>query len=137
MVGSNRFPMIPNDGGCYEKITEMDRAHPARRGLAWQLCWNERNRGMKMNRINRIAVAVFGIVALVVFLIGASLLGSWGYCGWGMMGPGMMGGWGFAPFGWIGMIFMWLIPIGLIALTVLGVVWLARAVGGGTTLGSP
>ncbi len=86
-----------------------------------------------MNKINWTAVAVFGIVVLVAFLVGASLLGG----GWGMMGPGMMGGWGFAPFGWIGMTFMWLIPIGFIVLTVLGVVWLVRAVGGGATLGSP
>jgi hypothetical protein len=49
----------------------------------------------------------------------------------GTMGPGMMGGWSFGPYGWIGMLFMWLIPIGLFALTILGVVWLARAVGGG------
>nr|MBI2905371.1 hypothetical protein [Chloroflexota bacterium] len=78
-----------------------------------------------MNKINWTAVAVFGIVVLVAFLIGTSLLGG----GWGMMGPGMtlapcalggVGGWGFAPFGWIGMIFMWLIPIGFIVLTVLG-----------------
>ena len=81
-----------------------------------------------MNKINWTAVAVFGIVVLVAFLVGASLLGG----GWGMMG-----GWGFAPFGWIGMIFMWLIPLGFIVLTVLGVVWLVRAVGGGATLGSP
>jgi hypothetical protein len=86
-----------------------------------------------MNKINWTAVAVFGIVVLVAFLVGASLLGG----GWGMMGTGMMGGWGLAPFGWIGMIFMWLIPIGFIVLTVLGVVWLVRAVGGGATLGSP
>ncbi len=81
-----------------------------------------------MSKINWTAVAVFGIVVLVAFLVGASLLGG----GWGMMG-----GWGLAPFGWIGMIFMWLIPIGFIVLTVLGVVWLVRAVGGRATLGSP
>lgn len=48
-----------------------------------------------MSKINWTAVAVFGIVVLVAFLVGASLLG---------------GGWGYGPFGWIGMIFMWLIP---------------------------
>ena len=97
-----------------------------------------------MNRINWQPAATFGIVVLVAFLVGVSLLGgSWGYGGWGMMGPGMtlaparsagVGGWGFGPFGWIGMLFMmlsmWLIPIGLIVLTVLGVAWLVRAVGG-------
>ena len=85
-----------------------------------------------MNKFNWSAVAVFGIVVLVAFLVGASLLGGGrGYGGWGMMGPGMMGGWGFGPFGWIAMLFMWLIPIGFVMLTVLGVVWLVRAVSSG------
>jgi hypothetical protein len=48
-----------------------------------------------MSKINWTQVVVFGVVALLVFLIGASLLG--GYAGWGMRGPGMMGGWGFGP----------------------------------------
>ncbi len=48
-----------------------------------------------------------------------------------VVGPGMMGGWGFGSFGWIGMIFMWLIPVGFIVLTVAGVAWLVRAIGGG------
>ena len=81
-----------------------------------------------MNRVNWTAVAVFGAVMLLVLLIGVGLLSGWGYGGWGMMGPGMMGRWGFSPFGWIGMSFMWLIPISFIVLTVLGAVWLARAV---------
>jgi hypothetical protein len=54
-----------------------------------------------------------------------------------MMGPGMMGQWGFGPFGWIGMIFMWLIPVGFILLIVLGVVWLIRAIGSGENPTSP
>ncbi len=84
-----------------------------------------------MNRINWSAVAAFGIVVLVAFVVGASLLGGgWGYGGWGMMGPGMMG---FGPFGWLLMLLMWLVPIGLIVLTVLGVGWLVRSVGGGTS----
>jgi len=86
-----------------------------------------------MNRVNRTAVAVFGIVVLVALLIGVSLLGG----GWGMMGPGMMGGWGFGPFGWIGMSFMWLIPLGVIVLIVLGVAGLVRSVGSGTTPAAP
>jgi len=91
-----------------------------------------------MNKINWTAVAVFSVVVLLVFLVGVNLLGGWGYGGWGrmggyrsgMMGPGMMGGWGFGPFGWIGMIFMWLIPVGLIVLVVAGIIWLVRAMGG-------
>ena len=82
-----------------------------------------------MNRINWTAVAVFAIVALLVFLASISLLGGRGYGGWGMMGPGMMSGWGFAPFGWIGMLFMWLVPIGFLVLVVLGIAWLVRALG--------
>ena len=85
-----------------------------------------------MNKIHWPAVTVFGVVVLLAFLVGLSLLGGWGFGGWGMMGPGMMGGWGFAPFGWIGMLFMWLVPAGFVVLTVLGVVWLVRTVGGGT-----
>lgn len=50
------------------------------------------------------------------------------YGGWGMHGPGMM--WGYAPFGWLGMLFMALIPFGFLALTVLGIVWLVRIASG-------
>ncbi|GAB4501570.1 MAG: hypothetical protein Fur0035_11130 [Anaerolineales bacterium] len=68
---------------------------------------------------------VVGLVSLVVLglLFGAGMwMGGWGYRGWGMMGPGgMMGGWGFSPFGWFGMLFMWLIPVGLVVLATLGV----------------
>ncbi|MEW6094598.1 MAG: zinc ribbon domain-containing protein, partial [Chloroflexota bacterium] len=42
----------------------------------------------------------------------------------------MMGGWGFSPFSWVGMTFMWLIPLGFIVLAVLGVAWLVRLMGG-------
>jgi zinc-ribbon domain len=80
-----------------------------------------------MNKINWTVVVIIAIALLLV----ASLFGGRGYGGWGMMGPGMMGGWGFSPFGWVGMIFMWLIPLGLIVLVALGVVWLVRAVGSG------
>ena len=86
-----------------------------------------------MNKINWTIVV---IVALVV-LLGVSLLGGRGYGGWGMMGPGMMGGWGFAPFGRIGMLFMWLIPVGLLVLTVLGMTWLVRSVGSGNNPPAP
>jgi hypothetical protein len=82
-----------------------------------------------MNKVNWIVVIVITIVALLIFQVAASLLGGWRYGGWGMMGPGMMfGGWGFSPFGWIGMMFMWLIPVGFLALVVVGVVWLVRNV---------
>ncbi|OGO27369.1 MAG: hypothetical protein A2Z16_05480 [Chloroflexi bacterium RBG_16_54_18] len=82
-----------------------------------------------MKRVNWTVVGIFSIVVLLVFLAGVSLLGGLGYGGWGMMGPGMMGGWGFSPFGWIGMIFMWLIPISLVVLVGFGIAWLVRAIG--------
>jgi len=85
-----------------------------------------------MNKINWTSVTVFAIVALLVFLIGVSLLG-----GWGMMGPGMMGGLGFAPFGWFGMFFMWLIPVGFLVLTVAGIAWLVKAIGSGNIPPAP
>ena len=67
-----------------------------------------------MNKVNWTAVVIFSIVVLFVFLVGVSLLGGWGY----------------SPFGWIAMLFMWLIPVGFVVLVVLGIVWLARAIGG-------
>ncbi|MEK7809258.1 MAG: hypothetical protein AAB571_09315 [Chloroflexota bacterium] len=81
-----------------------------------------------MNKINWLVAAVFGVVVLLAFLVGASLLGG----AWGMMGPGMMGSWGFGPFAWIGMFVMSLVVVGFIVLTALGLVWLARVRVGGT-----
>ena len=93
-----------------------------------------------MKRMNWAQVAVFGLVALLVLLIGTGAFSpigaSWlgGYGGWGawsgMMGPGMMGSWGFGPFGWLGMIFMWLFPLGFLAVLAVGIVWLFRQVSG-------
>ena len=80
------------------------------------------NGGIGMSRINWAYVFVFGIVALLVVLIGVSLLGrAYGGWGYGMMGPGMLN-WSFAPFGWLVMIFMWLIPLTFLALLVAGIV---------------
>jgi hypothetical protein len=88
-----------------------------------------------MNKVNWTVVGIVSVVILLIFLVGVSLLGGvgyggWGYRGWGMMGPGMMGGWGFSPFGWIGMIFMWLIPIGFVVIAGLGIAWLVRSITG-------
>ena len=61
--------------------------------------------------------------------------GGWGFGpGFGMMGSGMMGGgmmagyggMGYSPLGWIGMLFGWALQLGLLALIVLGIVWLVR-----------
>jgi hypothetical protein len=94
-----------------------------------------------MNKVNWTMVVVFTVVLVFAFLVGLSLFGGWLYGGWGMMGargmgPGMMGRWGFSPSGWVGMfgmMFMWLIPLGILALVVLGIVGLFRSVskGGG------
>jgi len=81
-----------------------------------------------MNKTTWSVVAIISLLVLLIFAAGISLLGGWGYGRWGMMGPGMMGGWGMGPFGWIAMIFMWLIPVGLVVLVVLGIVWLVRAI---------
>src|SRR3989337_3190215 len=90
-----------------------------------------------MKYINWLVVAVISVIVLL-FLFGAGMMaGGWGYRGYGMMEPGMMGGWGYSPFGWIGMAFMWLIPIGFLALTVLGIAWLVRAIGGGNIPPAP
>lgn len=81
-----------------------------------------------MNRINWAAVAIFVCVVLLVFFVGVSLVGGWGHGGWGMMGPGMMGGLRYFPFGWIGMIIMWLIPVSILILFVVGVSWFIRSI---------
>jgi hypothetical protein len=84
-----------------------------------------------MKKINWVVVVLLGFLFLLLLSISGMFGGlgyrNSGYHGWGMMGPGMMGGWGYSPFGWIGMIFMWLIPIGVIVVTILGVTWLVRS----------
>ncbi len=93
-----------------------------------------------MNRINWTQVAVFAVVVVLVFAIGMVVLNSlWGggYGSYDMMGPGMMGGYGgYGPSGMMGGygggLFGWLLmllfPLGFLALLVVGVVWLVRAV---------
>ena len=78
-----------------------------------------------------VTMIVVGVVALLAgAMLGPRFLwgGGLGYRG-GMMGgySGMMGG--FAPFGWIGMLLMWVFPLGVLVLVVLGIVWLVNAVG--------
>ena len=85
-----------------------------------------------MNKVNWTVVVVTVIIALFVLMFGASLLGRWGYGGWGYGGWGMMGPWMMG-----GMFFMWLIPVGFLVLTVLGVVWIVRAIGSGSNPATP
>ena len=92
-----------------------------------------------MKKINWLVVSVIGVIVLLFLFGGGMMAGSWGNRGWGMMGGpgGMMGGWGYSPFGWIGMAFMWLIPLGFLALIVLGIVWAVKTVGGGNYPAAP
>ena len=80
-----------------------------------------------MNKVNWTTVTIVSIIALFVLMFGANLLGGWGYGGWGYGGWGMMGPWMMG-----GMFFMWLIPLGFLVLTVVGIAWLVRTIGGGT-----
>jgi len=87
-------------------------------------------RKYKMKKVNWPVVGIIAIITLLFLFGGGMMTGGWGYRGM-MGGPGMMG-WSYSPFGWIGMIFMWLIPVGFITLVVLGVIWLLRNVGNST-----
>jgi hypothetical protein len=93
-----------------------------------------------MQKVDWTVVGVIGIVIVLLLFGGGMMMGGWGYRGWSMLGPssmvgpgGMMNNWGYSsspsPIGWIGMLFMWLIPIGLIALAVFGAVWVVRKSG--------
>jgi hypothetical protein len=119
-----------------------------------------------MSRINWTQVLVFGLIALVVFLLGISLLPMFFGGGYWGMGPGMtgrgsmpalspvegMGGWcpwcgGTGQFGGggllgglFGLLFMLiglLIPVGLLGLMIVGGVWLVRSMGGVTAPPAP
>ena len=87
-----------------------------------------------MQKVNWLLVGIISFVIILILFGGGMMMGGWGYRGWDMMGPGgMMENRGYSstpsPLGWIGMIFMWLIPVGLIVLAVFGIVWLVRNVG--------
>ena len=86
-----------------------------------------------MKKINWLIVGIVGVIVLL-FLFGAGMMSNgWSQRGWGMMGGGgMMGGWGYSSLGWIGMAFMWLLPVGVIALIVFGVASLMRNSGKST-----
>jgi uncharacterized membrane protein len=75
-----------------------------------------------------VAVLVLGVVApLLVQLIFPGT-----YAGYGMMGRGRYGmhmpmmGYGYGGFGFFSMLFMWLIPLGILILIVLAIVWLVK-----------
>ena len=86
-----------------------------------------------MRKVNWLMVGIMSFVFILILLGAGTLMSDWGFRGWGMMGPrGMMEDWGYpptaSPLGWVGMIFMWLIPVGLIVLAGFGIVWLVRHV---------
>ena len=66
---------------------------------------------------------------VILFLLPSLLMGRFWTGGYGgMMGPGMMSGFGFMnPFGFFGMALMWLIPIGILVLLVIGAVYLVNS----------
>lgn len=74
---------------------------------------------------------IAGIVAIVAFLLifGGGMMSGFGFGNYGYHGWGMMGSWGHFPFGWFGMAFMWLIPVGVVALIVFLVAALAKSSG--------
>lgn len=74
---------------------------------------------------------VLGAVALFTLGLFSAMFLPFGWnnsaYGYGCVdGYGMMGGWGMSPFGMFGMLFMWLIPLGVLALFVGGIFWLVR-----------
>jgi putative membrane protein len=90
-----------------------------------------------MKNANWVVAAILGILFLAAILTGAIFLGNQNNRGWGIMGPGMMNGWGFGLFGWVGMILMWLIPVGILSLVILGIAWLVRSMTSGDRRATP
>lgn len=78
--------------------------------------------------ISAIALFVLGLFGGMFLPFGGNNF-AFGYgCANGWNGYGnMMGGWGMMPFGFFGMLFMWLIPLGVLALIVGGIFWLVRS----------
>ncbi|MCS7222593.1 MAG: zinc ribbon domain-containing protein [Anaerolineae bacterium] len=102
-----------------------------------------------MKRAGWLAIGALVVIGLFILFVSLPFLIGWigwgprwfwtNRGGWGMMGPGVMGGWSFGPLGWLGMILMWLFPLGLLVLLILGIVWLAKVIAQpeGQTLARP
>ena len=90
-------------------------------------------RKYKMQKVNWLLVGIISFVIILILLGTGVLLADGRYREWGTIGPmGMRENWGYSspasPFGWVGMIFMSLIPVGLIVLAGFGIVGLVRKV---------
>lgn len=84
-----------------------------------------------MRKVNWLIVGIMSFVIILILFGAGTLMSDWGFRGWGMMGPyGMMENWRYSytpvPLSWIGMIFMGLIPAGLVVLAVFSIVWFVR-----------
>ncbi|MBU2612076.1 MAG: hypothetical protein KJ606_14200 [Chloroflexi bacterium] len=75
---------------------------------------------------------------ILLFILPSLFMLGHGWTGYGRMGGySMMGSrFGFMPFGWIGMLLGWLIPLGLLVLAVLGIISLFNR-NKGTTPSAP
>ncbi len=69
---------------------------------------------------------ILGIIVVLILLLLVPMLFMGGF---GMMGGGgMMGRYGFySPFGWVGMLLGWIIPLGILVLLIAGVVILVTS----------
>ncbi len=88
--------------------------------------------------MSKTAKWVIGIVVAIVVLqflmpFFWQLIPPGAYTGHGMMGRGYgygmhmpMMGYSYGGFGFFGMLFMWLIPLGILTLIVLGIAWLIK-----------
>lgn len=88
-----------------------------------------------MRKINWTTIILLIVAGLLILLVAGNLFPlGWNSMGnnWGMMGgrhhPGMLGGWGFSPLGWLFGLAGMLLPLGLLALLIVGVVWLVQQV---------
>ena len=88
-----------------------------------------------MKKANWLTVTIFSVIAILLLFVAGMMFG-----GWSNRGYGMMGNWGYSPFGWFGMgfgmIIMWLVPTGILALIVYGVVTLTRNPGNNASAAS-
>ena len=78
------------------------------------------------SKIGWIVAIALGLI--VLFLSPSLMIGRFWTGGYnGMMGSGMMGGFGFwNPLGFLGMALMWVIPVGILVLVVVGAVALVN-----------